>query len=398
LNPATPAIRIGGMAKPVLELDLRSLDCLRGVLAIYVLAGHARWLLWTGHTNWVQLSHAPWANVMAYTSAGLRFGHEAVLVFFVLSGFFIHLRAAQAMASGDDAKFNTRKYAVRRVHRLMPPYAAALLMTVAIDALGRHLWPSLYEGRTGDAVLDRFFVRSGYGWEAVVPAICLLPSSLDITFGSNGPLWSLAYEAVYYAIYPLWLPLRQRLGLAIACGVGLGVAVGLTQFPVQSFFTDVFSHWYLWIAGAALAELMCRAAASSKDQAERVAVVCALGLFGLNVWPIAGIIGSAAMGIGMVLLFGKLLSRGINVRLMRLTEWIGVRSYSIYICHFPILVAISAWCFAVNGSLPASGWLAVVGGLLALAVGLGSFEICERHFLHARLGWSNSAPPSHAAP
>ena len=71
---------------------------LRGLLAAYVLAGHARWLLWTGQGKWAAKSHSVWQNVLA-TSSGLpRYGHEAVMVFLVLSGFFIHLRAAQQQA------------------------------------------------------------------------------------------------------------------------------------------------------------------------------------------------------------------------------------------------------------------------------------------------------------
>lgn len=75
-------------------IDLRSLDVLRGMLAVYVVAGHARWLLWEGHSEWIKYSHSWWENVLAYASVSLRFGHEAVLIFFLFSGIFIHLRMA----------------------------------------------------------------------------------------------------------------------------------------------------------------------------------------------------------------------------------------------------------------------------------------------------------------
>ena len=35
------------------SLNLKSLDALRGFLAIYVLLGHCRWLLWAGNTEYV---------------------------------------------------------------------------------------------------------------------------------------------------------------------------------------------------------------------------------------------------------------------------------------------------------------------------------------------------------
>src|SRR5260221_6199720 len=96
-----------GMSAPVSEPafaspNLRSLDALRGLLACYVVMGHARWLLWAGFSEWNKRSHHAWTNVLAYASASLRYGHEAVMVFFVLSGFFIHLRTAQRMATGKS--------------------------------------------------------------------------------------------------------------------------------------------------------------------------------------------------------------------------------------------------------------------------------------------------------
>lgn len=39
-------------------LNLRSLDVLRGVLAVYVLLGHCRWLLWIGNSEWNKITHS----------------------------------------------------------------------------------------------------------------------------------------------------------------------------------------------------------------------------------------------------------------------------------------------------------------------------------------------------
>jgi hypothetical protein len=40
--------------------QLRALDMLRGALAVYVLAGHCRWLLWAGHGVWMAAPHSRW--------------------------------------------------------------------------------------------------------------------------------------------------------------------------------------------------------------------------------------------------------------------------------------------------------------------------------------------------
>ena len=78
------------------RINFGNLDALRGLLAVYVALGHCRWLLWGGHAAWLATPHPAWEAIPVYASGALRYGREAVMVFFVLSGFFIHFRAAEA--------------------------------------------------------------------------------------------------------------------------------------------------------------------------------------------------------------------------------------------------------------------------------------------------------------
>ena len=139
--------------------NLRSLDALRGILATYVVLHHARWLLWVGHSTWIQSPHPMWANCIANASAVFRYGHEAVMVFFALSGFFIHLRTAQRLATGSDVRVNAVRFFRRRAHRLLAPYLFALLLTCAFDLVGRHFFPVLYSAQSGDTLLDSLFAQ-----------------------------------------------------------------------------------------------------------------------------------------------------------------------------------------------------------------------------------------------
>ncbi len=117
--------------------SLRSLEGLRGFLALYVVLHHVRWLLWEQQAVWSQSPHPWWANILAVASASLRYGHEAVICFFVLSGFFIHFRWAKEASHGKDARLDVTEYARRRAHRLIPPYAVALVATVLLRWLPR---------------------------------------------------------------------------------------------------------------------------------------------------------------------------------------------------------------------------------------------------------------------
>lgn len=102
-------------------------------------------------------------------------------------------------------------------HRLVTPYFFALLLTVILDQIGRYLYPILYLHQTGDVLLDTIFLNKDFSLEAILPAVFILPSSAGKDFGSNGPLWSLAYETVYYAIYPTMALSKKILSNWIIC-------------------------------------------------------------------------------------------------------------------------------------------------------------------------------------
>lgn len=69
------------------------LDVLRGVAAIYVFLSHAKWLLWEGYSNGYKMhpdQYSFFEKICVYFFSLFSWGHLAVMLFFVLSGFVIH--------------------------------------------------------------------------------------------------------------------------------------------------------------------------------------------------------------------------------------------------------------------------------------------------------------------
>lgn len=380
-------------------VNLRSFDVLRGLLAVFVLCHHTRWLLWVGFENWSRLPHPVWQRALAYATVPLRYGHEAVMIFFVLSGFFIHLRVAERLAAGQKPSMDVRTFFERRLHRLLPPYVLALAVTVGLDAWGRQVYPDLYVAATGDAFVDANFSRMRYSARAVVPALVMLPDSLGWQFGSNGPLWSLAYEVVYYALYPGWLLLRRG-GWWMSYGVGgLGIAAAAVPFAAHGFLPLVLSHYPIWLAGAALAELVhgrLPVLGFQRALLPVVAVLC-LGLASPRV-PLPIVIAAYTLGgAATVLCFLSLPVSIVSHFLHRAWEKIGSASYTVYIVHFSALALLCAAMMRLGGGRPTSGWPALGGaGVTAVFCG-GCYWLCERHFLHRRLSVRSVQPPA-AAP
>jgi peptidoglycan/LPS O-acetylase OafA/YrhL len=372
--------------------QLRVLDCLRGILALYVVATHARWLLWLGVKQWRPSEHPWWADGLAFGSIGLRLGHEAVMVFFVLSGLFIHLRLAQQLSNREPKPFSIANFYRRRLHRLAPPYFLALLVTIVLDLLGRSICPEFYAGQLGDETLRATFAHMNYSWQSVLPAAVFLPRGLGENFGTNGAIWSIGFEFAYYAIYPLWAWLRIKVGRwAFVIGLVVGLFAATIGHEDQMFW-GLIIDWPIWLGGALIAEML------ASRRLRRVRVWSALILIPLGAliaegsrmapfhdWVLSeylGMLGHGMVGCGTVFLCLCMPTAWLQFRPLRWAEWIGFRSYSIYIFHFPVLALLSALAYRQWGERPVSGWYAMLGGVVSVIVGVLLFEVCERHFIH----------------
>ena len=102
-------------AKPIRYVEL---DSLRGLAALAVVFQHLQ-LMW--ETDF----HATSAILRSCLDVTRSFGDEAVILFFVLSGFVLSL---PAVAERPQSYFT---FLTRRVFRLYVPYLAALAVSVA---------------------------------------------------------------------------------------------------------------------------------------------------------------------------------------------------------------------------------------------------------------------------
>ena len=125
-------------------------------------------------------------------------GELGVRIFFVISGFCIHLFWAKARAAGvDNPVINFFSFWKRRVRRLYPPYFAALALYLCYIA-----YKTPVE------------VTGFYVWDVVLHLFMLHNLDLRTTYTINGAFWTLAIEEQLYLAYFLLLFLRIRYGWA----------------------------------------------------------------------------------------------------------------------------------------------------------------------------------------
>jgi peptidoglycan/LPS O-acetylase OafA/YrhL len=364
---------------------LAFLDGLRGLAALYVAIGHARWLLWEGYSEGYKQHPQRYSllgKALVYGMAAFRWGHEAVIFFFVLSGFVIHLGYAARLAEGGAAPFDLWPYLVRRAKRLYPPLVAALLVTFALDSLGRGQQLPTAMGTTLFPLMN---ANIGLDHRPVT-ALRNLAFIMDPVFGSDGPLWSLNYEWYFYLIYPaVYLVARRSSKAATLTLIALSAVGAAPIWPASlHWLSPVLQMMIVWWFGALLAErFVGRLRADS-----RALTVLVLAPLALAAGPWGAFTHDLIVGLGFSgLLAGcfALQERGISLAPLTRLRPLGEMSYTLYVIHFPILVFISGSLMKANGGRLPQHFAWVGGGIsLCLVVAWALHFVVERPFVRRR--------------
>jgi peptidoglycan/LPS O-acetylase OafA/YrhL len=327
----------------------------------------AAMLVLLSHFAYPRFSEGDWLFIRT-----LNLGSDAVVLFFVLSGFVIAFVAEQRDREAATFFFNraTRLYSV-----LLP----AMLLTVVCDTIGRAAAPEMYDGM--------WWYNAEPIWRQVAAVVSFTHEGWGsgVRFGTNGPLWSLGYEAWYYALFGALFFLRgsQRVVVAVVIAVLAGPRVlallpawwaGVMLWRRLSDDAPVSRRNALILCIVPIA-LYAVWLASSVPETLKVLTAVVLGADTVNWLRFSDeFVWNALIGLMVAVhFFGvwhlcRASVREPGERFTRSVRWLAGATFSIYVVHYPVLQML-------DGLLP-EGMAMRQGVLLALVL-LACFAFAE---------------------
>jgi peptidoglycan/LPS O-acetylase OafA/YrhL len=351
---------------------LVSIDALRGAAALGVVLYHTNAIPGVDRRLWYGDA----------TDAAMLFGKFGVWLFFVISGFCIHLQWVRAQVVPDATRPTFVEFWRRRIRRLYPPYLATLVVYVWLHY------------RLGDLPMTALSA-----WKVALHAVMLQNIDTRAMSAMNNVYWTLAVEEQLYALYFVFLAVRQRFGWTTALIVGAAARLGwfaLAMLVHRVWAVDIVvtqaaaAQWIIWILGALAVEAaygLIRVPSWTADRRLAAAILCVGGViaWAQNYWLYPGLfsnvvwlVSDAIWGLGFFVLLNWVVAHeqawSASRRAPAAVAWlatVGLFSYSLYLTHE--IVEWRVWPVAAQ-------WLAVTGHLLPQAVVMALMVVASLAF------------------
>jgi peptidoglycan/LPS O-acetylase OafA/YrhL len=327
-------------------------------------------------------------------------GFVGVDVFFVISGFLItSLLLAEQIRNG---RISITGFYARRVRRILPASALVVILTVVAayhylgfitgnDVATDAKWTAVFSANIHFALIGTDYLGS------LQP-----PSPLQ-------HMWSLGVEEQFYVVWPgLFLLLvvivrgaRHRNALAATLLLIIGLSFTWSVVETMSdvtwaYFSPLTRAWELAL-GALVAVLAPTIGRLSAGWPTQLIALCGLIGIGLSAFVIdastpypGSAVALPVVSTALVIAAGcanvdTFVGRALSVRPM---QWVGARSYSLYLWHWPLLIIAAQYVGDELSRWQNTGLLLIAVIASALSYRLVENPIRRARVLTSRIGLS----------
>lgn len=328
---------------------LYGLDALRGIAALVVAMIYHVFIALGGNRT------SPLDGIQPFTWLH-DYGWSMVDLFFVISGYvFAHVYRDER----GELKHGTgiSKFALARFARLYPLHLATLLIVLILAVVGVSRGVVMANNDAKHFLLNILFLQ----W-----------SGLNDGFSYNNAAWSLSVEAYCYALFIVaaakrWLPAVSVIVMVV--GAFMANMNAVHEPLIGRGLVGYFVGYWLWrgrnieIPAISFLPLVLICLFASTIGAMRYPI-----FFSLTMWPVV-----------------VRLSLSADWLSARPFQWLGERSYAIYLIHSPLFIAQSI----ARGGQPAQwpGLMMALNLVALLALADLSYRLLERPAQDALLAW-----------
>ncbi len=327
------------------------------------------------------------ALAVVLTHHGLEFlGHDAVLMFFIVSGYCIASSAYKSISVGHTGNTGLYRFIWRRLKRIYPPYALSLIF-FAITRILR----------------DHFTKGSPVQWDPLVwlQSFTLTQWTHLISHPASSPTdnasllvtahWSLNYEEQFYLIvaFCLWASGDSLKKLPVFFATLTVISLcWLGVFGSDTFHGVFFEYWPHFAIGAGLFFILCATSIRALRTVFFLALVyltlravgSELGLLPhtssrlINDFTVLGL-------AGIILMLARPLSERITDHILWLPlSALGTISYSLYLIHQFNITLSNAGASLLTGKHAPFAIHTTMAILIQIALAIIFWYLCERPF------------------
>ncbi|MCX5637751.1 MAG: acyltransferase [Planctomycetota bacterium] len=337
------------------------LDLFRFIAALTVVVTHTRSAAFVEYGSLAGTDKTLFVNA-AY--AVTRIANEAVILFFVLSGFLVGGRALERIVQGT---FRPADYAIDRFVRIMLPLVPALALTALV----------------------RIIIDGGFSVLHLIGNLFSLQGIFVPVFGGNDPLWSLSYEVWFYIM-------AFAVGVAVIKKTFYLPAASILILSAAVFTSLCYVYLFCWLIGV-LAYIR-RPNSFSWKMLSLSVIVCLYSVASIQVvrdsisvsveyyrwcFPSRGVAQLLLSGGLAIIIQQVLLLKPKNVVVRKLDSIgtiLAASSYTLYLTHFPVLQFMAYFGLKrANEINLRTIAIFILSILICLLVSQGMYYLFEKH-------------------